>query len=139
MATGFLKFDHNHTVYIDLDLATDEVKKAVIIDADDVETPICGGGTSDFSTAQMTVHNNSDISANVICAMTMTSLSTEMSGAAVSVGANETITVTIMLYKGKALITSDHLMSDSSGNITIEPLNAIATGDCSITLIGGLS
>ena len=47
MATGFLKFDHDHTVYIDLDLTTDEVNKAVIIDADDVETPICGGGSSD--------------------------------------------------------------------------------------------
>lgn len=139
MATGFLKFDHDHTVYIDLDLATDEVNKAVIIDADDVETPICGGGTSDFSTAQMTVHNNSDNSATVICAMTKTTLNTEMSEAGVSVGANETITVTIILYKGKAFITSDHMMSELSGDITIEPLGAIATGDCSITLIDGVS
>lgn len=96
-------------------------------------------GSSDLSTAQMTIHNNSNNSATVNCAMTKTSLSTEMSGVGVSVDANETITVTILLYKGKALITSDHMMSNSSGNITIEPLDAIATGDCSITLIEGIS
>jgi len=58
MATGFLKFDQDHTVYIDLDTETDVVNKAVIIDAEDNETPICGGGGSgDFRIIKATLTN----------------------------------------------------------------------------------
>lgn len=44
MATGMLKFSPNNTVYIDLDLENHTANKAVDIDAEGVEWPICGGG-----------------------------------------------------------------------------------------------
>lgn len=135
MATGFLKFDHDHTVYIDLDLATDEVRKAVIIDADDVETPICGGGGGDFTTAKLTITStSSDGLTTVYCS----NIDGGMTNSYIHVGANETETVDIVLYKGKAVIDiPPHiLLVNYSGDINLEgdPEYLVATGDCSITV-----
>ena len=134
MATGFLKFDHDHTVYIDLDLATDEVKKAVIIDADDVETPICGGGNSDFTTAKLTVTNTGDDSATVYCS----NINGGMANPSIPVGREKTETVDIALYKGRAVINilPGAKIVNYSGDITLEddPVYLVATGDCSITI-----
>lgn len=48
--SGLLEFSDDQKVRVDLDAETGEVVKAVTIDADDVETPIGGGGGSgDFS------------------------------------------------------------------------------------------
>lgn len=43
MTTGMLKFSPNNTVYIDLDLENHTANKAVDIDAEGVEWPLCGG------------------------------------------------------------------------------------------------
>lgn len=141
MATGFLKFDHDHTVYIDLDLATDEVKKAVIIDADDVETPICGGGGGDFTTAKLTV-TNTDIlgSLTVYC----TNIDGGMSNPFIHAHANEPETFDIILYKDKAVIDVDTAtiqVVSYSGDIHLEgdPEYLVATGDCSITIKSNLA
>lgn len=140
MATGFLKFDHDHTVYIDLDLATDEVRKAVIIDADDVETPICGGGTSDFSTAQLTVTNTSSSTIEITCASTYSSADIETSNALHLVSGNGTTVIPIILYKGKAEISVAGSITESSGNlIEDETFGVIATGDAAMTVNSGLS
>ena len=137
MATGFLKFDHDHTVYIDLDLATDEVNKAVIIDADDVETPICGGGgDSDFTTAKLTVTYTGISNAKLVhCA----NIDGGMVNPFIHIGARETETFDIVLYKDKAVIDINaaitHIVS-YSGDIHLEgdPEYLVATGDCAITI-----
>ena len=142
MATGFLKFDHDHTVYIDLDLATDEVRKAVIIDADDVETPICGGGSSDFTTAQVTIKNNSDISNTMICPIAIDTDNDSLAYGAISLTANETTIVTMILYKGKGIIGSiegSSVISDATGDIVLDGGVATVTGDGSITVITGIN
>ena len=56
--SGLLKFTDE--IKAEIDLAADRtVEKAVLIDGDGVETPICGGGgSSDFSTANVTVVNS---------------------------------------------------------------------------------
>lgn len=140
MATGFLKFDHDHTVYIDLDLATDEVNKAVIIDADDVETPICGGGGGDFSTATLTITNAGLSRKSVYCA----NIDSGMANPFIHIGANETETFDIVLYNGKAVIDVDAAITtvDSySGDIHLEgdPEYLVATGDGSITINDNLA
>lgn len=140
MATGFLKFDHDHTVYIDLDLATDEVRKAVIIDADDVETPICGGGSSDFTTAQVTIKNNSTESKMVVCPNIVEDNGGIASGN-VLLSADETKIVTIVLYKGTGYIwVMAGQVTNCQGDVTVYEINgAIVTGDGSFNIIGGIS
>ena len=141
MATGFLKFDHDHTVYIDLDLTTDEVNKAVIIDADDVETPICGGGSSDFTTAQVTMTNNSNHSITVICPIAIDTDNELFAYGAISLTANETSIVTMILYKGKGIVSTEGAsrISDVTGDIVLEPTRAIVTGNGSITIISSIA
>lgn len=140
MATGFLKFDHDHTVYIDLDLATDEVRKAVIIDADDVETPICGGGSGDFTTAKLTVTNTGASTLSIFCA----NIDTGMADPFIHIGANETETFDIVLYKDKAVIGVDAATTQVvsySGDINLEgdPEYLVATGDGAITIKSNLA
>ncbi len=136
MATGFLKFDHDHTVYVDLDLATDEVRKAVIIDADDVETPICGGGGGDFSTAKLTItYTGLSNATTVYCA----NIDGGMTGPFIHIGAEETETFDIVLYKGKAVIDVDARITqivNYSGDISLEgdPEYLVASGDGAITV-----
>ena len=55
MATGMLKFSPNNTVYIDLDLENHTANKAVDIDAEGVEWPLCGGGGGDFQIFKATL------------------------------------------------------------------------------------
>lgn len=60
MATGMLKFSPNNTVFIDLDLENHTANKAVDIDAEGVEWPLCGGGSGDFKIFKATLTNNTD-------------------------------------------------------------------------------
>ena len=55
MATGMLKFSPNNTVYIDLDLENHTANKAVDIDAEGIEWPLCGGGSGDFKIFKATL------------------------------------------------------------------------------------
>ena len=55
MATGFIKFDADHTVYVDLDTSTEEVEKAVIIDSEGNETPIGGGAAYETCTVSILI------------------------------------------------------------------------------------
>jgi len=137
MATGFLKFDHDHTVYIDLDLATDEVKKAVIIDADDVETPICGGGSSDFSTATLTVNNNNGSTVYLGVPYILTIDGQGSVGAGRLALEEGTSTVSVILYKGKTtILTSDYNVT-TTGNIEVlKESFYLITGDAALTITG---
>lgn len=60
MAAGMLKFSPNNTVYIDLDLENHTANKAVDIDAEGVEWPLCGGGSGDFQIFIATLTNNTE-------------------------------------------------------------------------------
>ena len=57
MATGMLKFSPNNTVFIDLDLENHKANKAVDIDAEGVEWPLCGGGSGEFKIFKATLTN----------------------------------------------------------------------------------
>ena len=57
--SGLLRFTDGIKAEIDL-TADGAVEKAVIIDGDGDETPIGGGGSSDFTTAEVTITNNTE-------------------------------------------------------------------------------
>jgi len=133
--SGLLEFKDDQKVLIALDDATSEVKKAVIIDADGTETDIAGGGgSSDFSTAQVTVTEiptiyGAFVSPNDEWSETNSARLPSDHGSGVH---------TLILYKGKAHITVEVPLGGSvtvSGNIEQYGLVSnefIVTGDCSI-------
>lgn len=132
------RFNDNCKVHVAMSDDT-TVTKAVIIDADGTETDIGGGGTSDFSTAKVTVVNNvdSEWSPNNTPFLSSDELIGEHIGFSVYVESAGTYEFTVPLYKGKCVwgISEDHGKS-FSGNITyIEDYNmSLITGDCTITI-----
>ena len=99
---GLLKFTDE--IKAEINLAADgTVEKAVVIDGDGTETPISGGDT-DFTTAEVTLTNNSSKPVRVFlsCIMTNPNSETEIIGSSiVSLTSNEEVTVQAVLYKGK--------------------------------------
>lgn len=99
-----------------------------------------GGGSSDFSTAQVTVVNNSQSDAfNFIMAVTMTNGGiSATTGLALGTPVGETEVFNVALYKGNAHIqfeSDEHLVITTSGNISdLGGGNYMVTGDCTITI-----
>lgn len=59
--SGLLEFSDDQKVRVDINAETGEVVKAVTIDADDVETPIGGGGGGGlFKIANVSISNGAD-------------------------------------------------------------------------------
>ena len=148
MATGFLKFDHDHTVYIDLDLATDEVRKAVIIDADDVETPICGGdGGGNFSTAQVTLKTGeqSDIYVPIpFISIAGADYTVDGLTSGLFMEPNSEVVLTAILYENKLTVLEHRFVVDGEESTGDYEENVVdgyitITGECSITLLPLLS
>lgn len=95
-----------------------------------------GGGSSDFSTAMVTVINNASGDGYIKGAFT-----TEEFPACTFYNAhiepNETKSKNLVLYKGGAVIEIQGTVSSISGNIEeFGPLKYMATGDCTITISG---
>lgn len=96
------------------------------------------GGSSDFSTAQVTVINNT--SSDVMCFAAMTLVTPipaipPTAAAHFMVNINDTVTETVILYMGNSAMefeTSGTL--SGSGDVEIDGLNAYVTGDCTITI-----
>lgn len=138
MATGFLKFDHDHTVYIDLDLATDEVRKAVIIDADDVETPICGGGTGGLTIANVTLSTTNIGEVGLYMPLIITGSNNKEyinDGYATTTGDPETYRVPVGV-DGLLVDYSGNSVVSSTGDVEVDADNTmlLITGDCSIVM-----
>ena len=90
-----------------------------------------GGGSSDFSTAKLTLTNPSDYTL-------MVPVSIESGGMSASMGfVNSSGTFDVILYKGMAvLVDNNNLTLQLSGNIEIMVQNFMytITGDCTITI-----
>lgn len=101
-------------------------------------------GSSDFSTATLTVINNLDADFAFhapIIASSLTEPFFEFLGAGIYVNPSESQVYTLALYKGKALIDGFALGNytiTASGSIE-KPMDGVyfATGDCNITLSSG--
>ena len=97
-----------------------------------------GGGSSDFSTATMTVVNNSDGSLSVECPFIIDMGEFEIPLAIISVDPHDTSVWDIILYKGKTGAVTVTSGVTVSGNITdMGEGSYLVTGDCTITISGG--
>lgn len=99
--SGVFKFTDE--IKAEIDLAADgTVEKAVVIDGDGTETPI-GGGTSDFTTATLTITNNlTDVVDFAVAHVAKKSLSSDSIFPVISVGPTLTKTIPVALYKGSS-------------------------------------
>ena len=89
-----------------------------------------GGGSSDFSTAEVTIITPNEITVVVPFANEDDS----WSDGTMAIG-SDGATVTAILYKGKAAIWSPNSdVTSVSGNATLDDGVAYVTGDCTITI-----
>ena len=133
--SGLLRFTDG--IKAEINLAADgTVEKAVIIDGDGDETPIGGGGDTDFTTAEVKVINNTESVVEFSCPNIYTEGSTEALGVDSSVGKNAETTITAVLYKGKVklLFWAAGISKTATGDIEISGGDAIISGDGTITV-----
>ena len=125
--SGLLRFTDGIKAEIDL-TADGTVEKAVIIDGDGDETPIGGGGSSDFTTAEVTITNNTE--SDIQLALPVVSEDfTAFLNATILASPNSSKSHIVALYKGEAFgrVITDNVPS------------AVCTGDVSITSLNGIS
>lgn len=94
-----------------------------------------GGGSSDFSTAEVTIILGGALaSATVLVPNTYDS--EEFSGlfSDTTIAGNEPRILTCVLYKGNADFSSKYPITDSSGNVEVDGTEATISGDCVITI-----
>jgi len=136
MATGFLKFDKDHTVYIDLNTETDVVNKAVIIDAEDNETPIGGGGGGDFRIIKATLTN---ITQNILSDIEF--LFNNMYYKLPDIGPGETGETWIPVI-GDKVYFNNAVFGNITGNAEVDldsEYSLVATGDFTATVAEGFN
>lgn len=185
--SGLLEFSEDQKVFVALDAETSEVKKAVTIDGDGVETDIQGvqptgkkeitstaevnvasyataqvvdedlvagnikkdvdilgvvgsyepeAPASDYSTAVVTVVNNSDGPVGVSGAFINEEEQTIQGD--YPADPQETITLITVLYKGSSLVTNLGITPfEVTGNAEKEGATAVVTGNCTITFSNG--
>lgn len=132
--SGLLRFTDE--IKAEIDLAADgAVEKAVIIDGDGVETPIGGGGTSDFTTAEVTIKNNTG--SDIYMALPVMSERRNYISGGIAMAANSTKPpFLIVLYKGKALgsiVTGNPQSAACTGDITVRDGGITIEGNGTIT------
>lgn len=98
------------------------------------------GGGGDFTTAQVTITNNSTDSTMVVCPNIVEDNGGIALGRA-NLSVDETKTVTIVLYKGTGyILVTGGQVAGCQGDVTADGINgAIVTGDGSFNVIGGIS
>lgn len=97
--SGLLKFTDE--IKAEINLAADgTVEKAVVIDGDGTETPI-GGGSSDFSTAEVTITNNTENSIELTIPTVEDNSNQSFLNAYANIASNESYSCIVALYKGK--------------------------------------
>lgn len=123
--SGLLKFTDEIKAGIDL-AADGTVEKAVIIDGDGDETPIGGGGSSDFTTAEVTITNNSESNIELALPVVTDGIFAGLV-ANIRAFANSSRSHIVVLYKGT---TAGFVITDNVPS-------AVCTGDISISSIAG--
>ena len=133
MATGMLKFSPNNTVFIDLDLESHTANKAVDIDAEGVEWPLCGGG-GDFQIFKATLTN---ITPDVLNEVKFTF--NDMEYKLPDIPAEETIVVWLPVIGDETSIINANF-SNITGNAALDPeaaeLTLVVTGDFAANIAG---
>ena len=135
MATGMLKFSPNNTVCIDLDLENHTANKAVDIDAEGVEWPICGGGGSDFSTATVTVSGGNDY--DDLFGMLWDEANNETYSHINAIG-SDTIEVEVVLYNGVGYLFTNAAFGEVTGDVEVVEGNSSIlniTGDGAVEIL----
>lgn len=135
MATGMLKFSPNNTVYIDLDLQNHTANKAVDIDAEGVEWPLCGGGSGDYKIFKATLTNITDNNLNDIVF-----IFNNMRYKLPDIAAGATVEIWIPVVGDETVVTNA-AFSGVTGDATIDPdtNELIATGDFAANVAGAFS
>lgn len=132
--SGILRFTDE--IKAEIDLAADgTVEKAVVIDGDGVETPIGGGGASDFTTAEVTITNN--IGSDIEIALPCIGGHGDLMFGNFSIASGDISTpYLIALYKGKTvgrIITENPPSAVCTGGVTTTGLRITITGNGTIT------
>lgn len=131
MLEGLLRFSPDLAALIRYDESTKETDKAVYIDAEGNETHICGGGSSDYSTAIVTVTGTEydTIYGGIISGGALVASKT----------ANGTQEITVVLYKGEGQLVTSGTFNNAEGDVEIkeaETNTLIVTGDGSVSITG---
>lgn len=133
MATGMLKFSPNNTVFIDLDLENHTANKAVDIDAEGVEWPICGG-TGEFKIFKATL---TSIAPNNLKKVNFTF--NDMLYKMPDIPAEETIVIWLPVIGDETRITNANF-SNITGNAALDPEaeepTLVVTGDFAAEIAG---
>ncbi len=129
------RFNDNCKVFVSMSDDT-TVEKAVIIDADGNETDIGGGGgSSDFSTAQITFINHTTKYPSIYGSSTVSEVD-DFTGTypAMVPEPNTTSTYNLVLYKGVGVIIngSSQLIDVESGEAEKMGDELTVSGDCTI-------
>ena len=131
--SGLLKFANGIKAKIDL-TADGAVEKAVIIDGDGDETPIGGGGSSDFTTAEVTINIATGDEATVLLMPQIQDSNRRTGIVAAEVKASGTpVTYNVPLFKGHCFIKVKSGDVDGlTGNVTSLGDWLDVTGNCSL-------
>lgn len=135
MATGMLKFSPNNTVFIDLDLENHTANKAVDIDAEGVEWPLCGGGSGDFQIFKATLTNITQTNLNNIVF-----LFNEMRYKLPDIAAETTVEIWLPVIGDETILTGvafTHITGDA--DIDPDTLELVVTGDFTADVTEGFA
>lgn len=132
MATGMLKFSPNNTVFIDLDLENHTANKAVDIDAEGVEWPLCGGGGGDFQIFKAALTN---ITPDVLNEVKFTF--NDMEYKLPDIPAEETLVIWLPVIGDETCISNANFFN-ITGDAEIDPdtLELVVTGDFAAGIAG---
>ena len=91
-----------------------------------------GGGSSDFSTAEVTVVNNTNTGVNILGAI----IDHDVINGGMIMADNDTHAIEAVLYKAEGLIIVDdeEATITVSGDAELDETSVIITGDCTITI-----
>ena len=134
MATGMLKFSPNNTVFIDLDLENHTANKAVDIDAEGVEWPLCGGGGGDFKIFKATLTNVTQDNLNNIVF-----IFNDMRYKLPDIAAESTVEIWLPVIDSETILTNA-AFTNITGDAEIDPdtLELVVTGDFTADVAEGL-
>lgn len=134
MATGMLKFSPNNTVFIDLDLENHTANKAVDIDAEGVEWPLCGGGSGAFKIFKATLTNITSEGLNKV-KFTFNDMEYKLP----DIPAEETLVIWLPVIGDETRISNANF-SNITGNAALDPeaveSTLVVTGDFAAGIAG---
>lgn len=131
------RFNDDCKVFVSMSDDT-TVEKAVIIDAEGNETDIGGGGgSSDFSVAEVTVFNQTGVPLSFIACLALEEDGEYFTNASETVMSESALSV--IMYKGTAYGSADGVVESAAttGDVSYNDGVITITGNGTITFIGG--